>query len=198
MVDTIGAAVRGGSNRKTASRLWSLGALHVTGAAVTSALLGAVLGSLGALLSAPWGTAGVIAVVLLASAYLFREALGVPIPILEARQQVPEWWRSFYSAPTTAFLYGTGLGVGFLTHLSYGTFVVVAGAAFVSGSPLTGALLCVPFGVSRSMAAVLAGSRSDHRRAIVGLEQAAEGSGPRLVNATVLAAVVLGCLTVAL
>ena len=197
MVDTIGAAVRGNSKSTSASRLWLLGAFHVTGAALTSAAMGAALGGLGSLLGGPWGSGSLVVVVALASIYLSREALGVPIPVIQRRQQVPEWWRSFYSAPTTAFLYGTGLGVGFLTHLTYGTFVVVAGAALVSGSPLIGALLCLPFGISRSIAAALAGGRRDLRSTKVGLEQTAEGAVPRVVNAIALGVVLVGALTTA-
>lgn len=198
MVDTIGAAVRGNSDKSAARKLWRLGALHVTGAAATAALLGATLGGLGSLLGAPWGTPGVVAVAALAVVYLLREGLELPIPILQRRRQVPDWWRSFYSVPVAAFLYGAGLGVGFLTYLSYGTFVVVAGAALASGSPLVGALLCLPFGLARAVAAVVAGGRSELHDTIHQLEAAAEGSRPRLLNAAAIGLVLIGCLSLVL
>ena len=70
-----------------------------------------------------------------ALAYAAREAFGLPLPVPAARRQVPDWWRSFFSWPVAATLYGAGLGIGFLTFLSNGGLVVVAVAAVASGRP---------------------------------------------------------------
>ena len=50
-------------------------------------------------------------------------------PVPQLRRQVPDWWRTFFSPPVTAFLYGAGLGIGFLTFLATGALVVVTLAA---------------------------------------------------------------------
>ena len=158
MVETISPVVHGGRNRS----YWASIAMHVVGATLTATVFGALLGALGALLGGPWGRGGVVVVVLAALVYLLREAFRLPIPTFDRKQQVPEWWRTFYSKPVASLLYGLGLGVGFATYLTFGTFVVVAIACFVSGSPGLGALWSGVFGASRSIAvAVAAGADPD-------------------------------------
>src|SRR5687767_14541541 len=98
MVDTIGVVVHGEDRKRAALSA----ALHVIGATATATLLGAVLGLIGSLFGAPWGTVGVVVVAVPAGLYLLREALRLPVPVPQSRRQVPEWWRSFYSAPTAA------------------------------------------------------------------------------------------------
>src|SRR4029077_16450578 len=92
-------------------------ALHAFGSTVTAGVFGALLGAAGALLSAPWGAASVALVGIAAALYTAREAFGLPMPVPAARRQVPDWWRTFFSWPVAAALYGAGLGVGFFTFL---------------------------------------------------------------------------------
>jgi hypothetical protein len=193
MVDTIGAVVNG-EGRKRA--VWSA-FLHVIGATAAAALMGATLGAIGSLVGAPWSGAGLIVVIVLAAAYLVRETFNVPIPVPQSRRQVPDWWRSFYTAPVAAFMFGAGLGVGFLTFLTYGTFLVVAAAALVSGDPLLGVALCAPFGLARSLAVAPAARRSGYFRSMLRrLEALAETPVARTANALALGAVLVGgCLT---
>jgi len=145
--------VHGGRNRT----YWMAMSLHTLGAILSAALLGAGLGALGSLMGAPFGETGLYVLAGLALLYFLREVVGLPIPIPSLREQVPAWWRTFYSRNTTALLYGLGLGVGYFTYLSYGTFVVVSIAAVMSGDPLTGALVVGCFGLARSAAVALAG-----------------------------------------
>jgi len=81
-----------------------------------------------------------------------------PIPQRQGilRRQVPDWWRTFFPPHVAAFLYGLGLGPGFLTYLGHGTVVVVSVAAFASGRPLLGAAVLAPFGLARGLGPVLA------------------------------------------
>jgi hypothetical protein len=153
MVETISPVVHGGRNRT----YWMAMSLHTLGAILSAALLGAGLGALGSLMGAPFGETGLYVLAAIALLYLLREAFGLPIPVPSLRKQVPAWWRTFYSRNTTALLYGLGLGVGYFTYLSYGTFVVVSIAVVVSGDPLTGALVGGCFGLARSAAVALAG-----------------------------------------
>ncbi|HEY7754696.1 MAG TPA: hypothetical protein VID69_00555, partial [Actinomycetota bacterium] len=122
MVETITPVVHGGSR----SRWAILVALHVAGATLAAAVFGAMLGTVGVLLDAPWGAAGTALVATLAGLYLAREALGLRVPVPQLRRQVPDWWRTFFPFAPAAFLYGVGLGVGFFTYLSHGTLVAVA------------------------------------------------------------------------
>jgi hypothetical protein len=84
--------------------------------------------------------------------YAGRELAGLPIPVPQLRRQVPDWWRTFFGWPLAAFLYGAGLGVGFLTFLGHGTLVVVAVGIAATGRPGIGALVMAPFGLARGLA----------------------------------------------
>ena len=186
MVDTIGAVVHGHSKKRSVLVV----GLHLLGAVASASLLGAALGALGALLGAPWGPIGIAMVAVVAVVYLARETFGAPVPIPQWRRQVPSWWRDFYSPPTAAFLFGAGLGVGFLTFLTFGTFVAVATAALAGGDPLLGALLCAPFGIARAVAVALASLDETRQRS----ESLGEGRGPAVLNALALAAVPVSAL----
>lgn len=160
MVETITPGVHGGSRRR-----WGVSvAAHALGATLAAAAFGAVLGAAGGLLGAPWGAGGLLALAGVGLLYAGREALGLPIPVPEGRRQVPDWWRTFFSPPVSAFLYGLGLGVGFLTYLQFGTLVAVAVAAVVTGSPWWGALLLAPFGLVRGLTVLLARDVADEER----------------------------------
>ena len=194
MVETITPVVHG---RRTGYVLAV--ALHTAAASTTAALTGIALGSIGMVLGAPWGSAGAAAVAGVAALYLLREVARIPVPLPNARRQVPEWWRTFFSPPVAATLYGAGLGIAFITYLSYGTFVAVAAAALVSGDPLTGALVCAPFGLARGLSVAVIGGRSaDPASAAAAVAHLAGGNGPRFVNALALAAVAAVALVVAL
>lgn len=190
MVETITPVVHG---KRSSYRIAAL--LHVVGTTATAAATGLFLGGLGAITGAPWGRTGVIAIGAVAVLYFGREALGLPIPLPAARRQVPEWWRTFYAPPTTALLYGLGLGAAFVTFLSFGTYVAVVAAAITSGSPLLGAALCAPFGLARGLSVTVAVSAWG-AQAVEHLEHLASRGAPRTVNAAALAALAGGALLV--
>ena len=184
MVETISPVVHGGRNR----RYWSSLALHVVAATVTAGAFGALLGGAGALASAPWGSVGVTIVCIVAGLYVLREAAGLPVPVFDRHRQVPEWWRTYFSAPVAALLYGAGLGIGFMTFLTFGTFVAVSVGAFISGDVVTGMVICAPFGLARSLALLTA---SENRDTVHRLDSLATTRGPRMINAAALAAVTI-------
>ena len=186
MVETITPVVHGGNRKRWAAVL----GLHILGATLSAAALGAALGALGMVLGAPWGAAGAIIVALLAGLYLAREAFGVPVPIPDARRQVPQWWREAFSPGTAGFLYGLGLGVGFATHLGHGTLVVVAALSMAGGDPLLGAVVLAAFGLARSMGVAVTWTATDRpaaARLARALERLGAGGGPRLANGLALA-----------
>jgi hypothetical protein len=184
MVETISPVGYGGRTRRWLAAV----ALHVLGATATSAAFGAVLGAIGALLQAPWGAAGLIVTAALALAYAAREAFGLPLPVPAARRQVPDWWRSFFSWPVAALLYGAGLGIGFFTYLTNGGLVVVAAAALASGRPAAGALLVGAFGLARGLSPLVAWPvrTREAGTALVDRLAAADPRVWRLVNAGAL------------
>jgi hypothetical protein len=182
MVETIDPVVHGGRNTSYRFAVF----LHALGATLSAGLVGVVLATAGWAIGAPWGRIGSIIVAVVALVYMLREALKLPVPIFDRRRQVPEWWRTFYSVRTAAFLYGIGLGAGYFTYLTYGTFVVVSAAAFVSGNPVLGALLTAPFGLARGLSVALGRGRRTEDL-IEGLDRAAQRSWVRTANAFVLA-----------
>ena len=188
MAQTITPVVHGGRRGR-----WGLTlALHVAGAAAAAAVLGAAAGAVGSLLGAPWGRASGVVVAVVALAYGAREVARVPVPVPELRRQVPEWWRETFSPGRAAFLYGAGLGVGFLTHLRHGTLVAVVAAAVALGDPWVGAAALAPFGLARSLAvaAVWRGTtRARLGEALTAIERLGEGGLRRTANAVALLAV---------
>ncbi|MQB00913.1 MAG: hypothetical protein GEU78_11585 [Actinobacteria bacterium] len=190
MVETITPVVHGGRNR----RYWISVVLHVVATTLTAAAFGGLLGGIGFLARAPWGPVGRALVVGIALLYAARELFGVRVPVPDRHRQVPEWWRTFYPPPVAATLYGIGLGVGFLTFLSFGTFVAVSVGAFLTADPARGALIVGPFGLARGLSVILAAGARDQEAAseLVDRVQAlAEGRAARLVNGCALLAVAL-------
>ena len=189
MVETITPVVHGGSRER-----WGISlALHAIGAAVAAAIVGSLLAGAGALLGAPWGVPGAWLVVTAAALYVARE-LGAPVPVPQLRRQVPDWWRTFFPPHVAAFLYGLGLGPGFLTYLGHGTIVVVSVAAFASGRPLLGAAVLAPFGLARGLGPVLAfgvRSPSDAASLVERLDRSASKARWQVANALALSMVLV-------
>ena len=189
MVETITPVVHGGSRER-----WGISlALHAFGAAVAAAIVGSLLAGAGALLGAPWGVPGAWLVAASAALYVARE-LGAPVPVPQLRRQVPDWWRTFFPPHVAAFLYGLGLGPGFLTYLGHGTVVVVAVAAFASGRPLLGAAVLAPFGLARGLGPVLTfgvRSPSDAAALVERLDRSASKARWRVANALALSMVLV-------
>ncbi|HEY2802726.1 MAG TPA: MauE/DoxX family redox-associated membrane protein [Actinomycetota bacterium] len=190
MVETINPVVYGGAAGSRSGYRTAL-ALHVLGATAAAAIFGAALGGLGSVLGAPWGVAGVLAVALAAGLYLLREAFRVPVPVLEARRQVPDWWRTFFSRNVTAVLYGAGVGIGFFTYLGHGTLLVVSISAVASGRPLLAALLVAPFGLARGLAIGVGARTEDPSGLLNRLAAFARRGWPRLAHGVALGLVAL-------
>lgn len=189
MVDTIASVVDGGRKRLLA------GLTHILGATLAAAALGSALGTLGLVVGAPWGRMGAIALIAIAVIYFLRDVGALPIPLPERRGQVPSWWRQFFGPAIASGLYGTVLGLGFATHLTYGTFVVVSAGALLTADPFLGAAICAPFGLLRGV--VVVASATSLGRDLQKLEAAAVRRVARPVAAAAsagVAAVVTGSL----
>ena len=187
MVQTITPVVHGGRAR------WGRSvALHTLGATISAAALGAALGGIGAALGAPWGRLGFLFVAVVAGVYAARELLRAPVPLPNLHRQVPEWWRTFFSPAASSFLYGLGLGVGFVTYLSFGTLVAVAAVAVASGSPLVGLLVVAPFGLARGLSVLVAAPATGAERVglvVDRLDRLALSRVPRRANGFALASI---------
>jgi len=162
------------------------------GAVAAGAALGWALGSAaawagGGSTHAAWAAAAIVA------AYAGREAGILRLPVPQLRRQVPQRWREILPLPATAFLYGAGLGVGFVTYVPVATFAAVV-AAIVLADPAAGAVALAAFGAGRAivLVAATAGLR-DWDEAADRFERAgrwlrAGGGGLRTANAGAMAA----------
>lgn len=158
MVETIAPVVYGNKRRYLTAV-----ALHTLFATLAASVLGLVLGAVGAVSGAPWGRTGSAVVLIVAVVYSLLELAGLPVPLFDRRKQVPEWWRTFYPRYVAASLYGAGLGIGYLTFLSHGTFVVVSALAVAAGDPLLGALVVGPFGLARGLSVLVSARTRDEQ-----------------------------------
>jgi hypothetical protein len=93
------------------------------------------------------------ATVLVALAAL-AEACGLAIRP-QIRRQVPEHWRRTMPLPVAVLLYGVLLGSGFATFVYTFAVWALAAIAFVLGSPRTGAIVGIAFGLGRALPVVL-------------------------------------------
>lgn len=130
---------------------WLLRAgLYAAGLLSTSALVGALFGGIGLGLMTwnirvPAWTAGVIAF-----AYAFRELNILHIPIIQRKWQVPIDWVQRHPIGG-AWLYGSVIGSGFLTYITYPGFYVWTAVAISSADPRYGAALGLAYGLGRAL-----------------------------------------------
>lgn len=152
MVETIVPMVHGEKTRR-----WrAAAALHVAGSGAAGALLGLVAGSVGAglgRLGLPDGLAGAT-LLATASAGAARETWSPGSWLPGRRRQVPREWSEALSPAASSFLYGSGLGLGFATHVHSAAYWVVVVASATSGDPAQGAALGAVFGLARAGAVV--------------------------------------------
>ena len=184
MVETITPVVYGGRGRWVGALV-----LHVLGATLTAALFGAAVGATGAALGAPFGRAGLVLAAAAATLYAVGTLPRVEVTVPQLRRQVPDWWRTFFSPSVTAFLYGAGLGIGFLTFMATGGLVAASVAAGLTGDPVLGAAMIAPFGLARGLSAVTAATvttQADGRRLVDRLASRRD-VGRRVANGIALA-----------
>lgn len=153
MVGTILPMVHGDRRRKRRPVAhWA----HLTGAVIAGASVGALLGWFGSSLqSAQLGSAVLAATCAVALGYALHEAGLIKLPTPQRHSQVPIGWRSQYAPSVAAAMYGLGLGVGLLTHITTATFYVVCALCVASGSPLIGAITMGAYGLARGLPAVV-------------------------------------------
>jgi hypothetical protein len=188
MVETISPVVHGGRARWLGTL-----ALHTIGATGTAALFGATLAGIGRALGAPWQRPGLLALATISAVYAIGVLTRFRVPVPQLRRQVPDWWRTYFGRSFAALLYGAGLGIGFLTYVSYGTLVVVAFAAVASGRPEVGALVMVPFGLARGLSAIVSwrSTDQDRSRALVDRLVVADDTPRRMLNGLALVAIAI-------
>ncbi len=151
MVGTIGPIVYG-ENRfgKLPITLW----IHIVGYVLGGAILGSLLGAIGATISMSTRLAHRGITILFITGFVslilsFRDLAFVPIPVPQFRKQVPPKWLVIFPRKITALLYGACLGLGVLTYIPVSTFYVAICWVSLCGNPLSGALVMAVFGLGR-------------------------------------------------
>ncbi len=147
MIDTLGQGGRGGRATWLACATFTVGA--VAGGVIT---FGA-LSLLGAALQTRGTAIALAAAVLVAGLAAAGEWAGVRV-VPQIRRQVPEPWRRFMPLPLVGALYGLRLGLAFTTFGLTLAVWALAGISVALGSPATGVLIGVAFGVGRAIPVV--------------------------------------------
>jgi len=147
MVGTVVPMVYGLNNggRRTKAHI-----AHLAGAVAGGAIVGVTSGLAGGLAGERLPAVLVIPAVL-AVAYAFHELGLADLPMPQRHRQVPVSWRSTYSPSVAAAMYGVGLGVGWLTHITTASFYVACALVVAVGDPLFGALALGLYGFGRGL-----------------------------------------------
>jgi hypothetical protein len=144
----VGLGLLGRGGTRQALGLW---ALHVAGAALAGALLGGLVGGVGALLGVeawrPWIVGG---------AALLALGLGLrqTPPKLGRQRQVPRRWAAGTSPARVYLVWGAMLGSGVATPIFHTAFLVLLAAQLTGGVTL-GLLSGALFGAARQATALL-------------------------------------------
>ncbi|HUA05282.1 MAG TPA: hypothetical protein VMB27_15360 [Solirubrobacteraceae bacterium] len=129
------------------SKWWVTVSAFLIGAAAAGAAAGAALGALGSVaLPAHIGIA-----VLVAAIGVAIVLDGLPVAVPGPRRQVDERWLDQYRGWVYGAGYGAQLGVGVTTIVSSAAMYVAVLAAFLTASPVAGAVVLGCFGVVRGL-----------------------------------------------
>ena len=121
---------------------------YAIGALVSSTALGALLGTVGAVIFPRLGSTATIVVAVFGIALAMCDfgVAGAHTPTLH-RQTYPVWWRTFGRTPAL-FLWGFDLGLGFTTIRVASLYWIVALIVVALASPLVGATILGAYGVA--------------------------------------------------
>jgi cytochrome c biogenesis protein CcdA len=148
VAETVAPVVHGVRRWLVAVAAFAAGSI-IAGAGLGWALGWAAQRAGGGSVHGAWAAAGI------ALAYAAREAGLLRLPVPQLRRQVPQRWREVLPLPATAFLYGAGLGVGFVTYVPVATLVAVT-AAIALADPAAGMVGLAAFGAGRAIVLVAA------------------------------------------
>ena len=174
-------------------RWWVTYAWFVAGSVGAGALLGALLGAIGAGLFAlvdPSTTAiAVVAVVLGLVALAFELHVG-GLPLPTVRRQVDEDWIPRYRAWVYAGGFGFQLGLGVVTVVTSVTVYLTWAFALLTGSVWGGLLIGVVFGIGRALPVLLVARADTPGRLRTALQRFSRGAPAARRVATLATALV--------
>lgn len=176
------AAGLGLLGRGHTTRALPLGLLHIAGAAIAGALLGGLIGGVGALLDLAQWRPWIIAVAAFVALVL---ALRRTPPRLGRQRQVPRRWSPTTSPSRVYLAWGLMLGFGVATPVFHTAFVLLVGAQLTAG-PWVGMLSGALFGLTRQAMALIPVLRQYEPIRIMGLLETLRPTARRLNTALVI------------
>lgn len=154
MVYTIAPAVR----RKPTMTGWGLIAgPYVVGSIIGGAATGTLVGGTGMVLRSSASDDAVLLAIfaLVCLIAIMRDLLRPACFLPSLQRQVPVRWRANLPLGYATFLYGVQLGLGWATHVYFGSYYILLSVIFLEGSAKYGLLIHATYGLARS-AAILA------------------------------------------
>ena len=135
--------------RARGNRFWQTALAYTVGSLLGGTAIGAGLGAAGAPLVGTVDDAVPFAV--LAAGAIVGNAVDSRRRLPTLRRQVDERWLSTYRGWVYGFGFGLQLGLGVATIVTASTTYVALLAAFLTGSPIGGAIVGATFGAARAL-----------------------------------------------
>jgi len=148
MVYTIAPAVR---RRPTLTR-WALAVMpYLVGSILGGAFTGAFVAAVGlALRRAGLSHVAVLALfIVVCTVAVIRDMLRPTSVLPSLQRQVPVRWRASLPLGYATFLYGVQLGLGWATHVYFGSYYILLGMIMLGGNVKTGLLVHATYGLAR-------------------------------------------------
>lgn len=135
---------------KVAHSYWikAAAAYTITGC-ISATCVGVLLGSFPVVSTVRAYGLGIV--VLFSFLAFVREWAGLKVPLLECRRQTEKMWADEYGFIVASAMWGFHIGLGFVTYLSNGSFIVLAAIVLTWGRPLDGALLMLSYWLGRAL-----------------------------------------------
>jgi hypothetical protein len=125
---------------------------YTAAGAATSALVGSILGVLGAVVLPSQGwLAGYLVLGAVAALAIARELVGPSIPVPQLRRQTPGIWAKTHGSTASAILWGLDLGLIFTTWFTFSGAWFVVALAVASGQAAFGAIVVLAYWLGRAL-----------------------------------------------
>ena len=154
MVHTIAPAVR----RKPTLTGWALVVIpYMAGSILGGAFTGAFVAAVGSVLrrAGPSHIAVLALFIAVCTVAVIRDMLRPTSVLPSLQRQVPARWRATLPLGYATFLYGIQLGLGWATHVYFGSYYILLGMILLTGNIKTGLLVHATYGLARGAVVLL-------------------------------------------
>ena len=134
---------------KVARKQWlECVAAYTIAGAMSSALIGSLLGLIGRGFRTKSVIYGVVPLALILAA---RELGWVRFELPESKAQTRDFWAREFGFATASAMWGFHIGLGFATRITFGGFLILSAMSFALGGPSYGAVLMSVYWLGRAM-----------------------------------------------